>query len=83
MLRREIIAVCSHIHTKHINTVCVCVCGQKIRSFNAVAGGEGGDRGGALTGVTGAAQITGIDGSSNVQMRRRKRNCRLAMRGSD
>ena len=22
MLYREIIAVCSHIHTKHINTVC-------------------------------------------------------------
>jgi len=66
MLRREIIAVCSQIHTKHINILCVCVCGQNVRSFNAVAGGEGGDRGGALKGVTGAAQITGIDESSNV-----------------
>jgi len=30
MLYREIIAVCSHIHTKHINTLC----GQKIELFN-------------------------------------------------
>ena len=30
MLFREIIAVCSQIHTKHINTVC----GQNIELFN-------------------------------------------------
>jgi hypothetical protein len=29
MLYREIIAVCSQIHTKHINTLCVCVCKMK------------------------------------------------------
>ena len=74
MLLTEIIAVCSQIHTKHINKVCacvcvcvcVCVCGQNVRSFNAVTGGEGGDRSGVLKGVTSAAQITGIEGSSNV-----------------
>ena len=30
MLYREIIAVCSQIHTKHINTLC----GQKVESLN-------------------------------------------------
>jgi len=30
MLYREIIAVCSEIHTKHINTVC----GQNVELFN-------------------------------------------------
>jgi hypothetical protein len=30
MLYREIIAVCSHIHTKHINTLC----GQNVVLFN-------------------------------------------------
>ena len=30
MLCREIITVCSHIHTKHINTVC----GQNIELLN-------------------------------------------------
>jgi len=30
MMYREIIAVCSHIHTKHINTLC----GQKIEWLN-------------------------------------------------
>jgi len=30
MLYREIIAVCSEIHTKYINTVC----GQKVELFN-------------------------------------------------
>ena len=30
MLYREIIAVCSQIHTKHINTVC----GQNVEFFN-------------------------------------------------
>jgi len=30
MLYREIMAVCSEIHTKHINTVC----GQKVELFN-------------------------------------------------
>jgi hypothetical protein len=32
MLYREIIAVCSEIHTKHINTVC----GQNVEFLNAV-----------------------------------------------
>jgi len=32
MLYREIIAVCSEIHTKHINTVCVC--GQNVELLN-------------------------------------------------
>ena len=35
MLCREIIAVCSQIHTKHINTLC----GQNIRIFNVKYGG--------------------------------------------
>jgi hypothetical protein len=35
MLYREIIAVCSEIHTKHINTVC----GQNVEFFNAKPGG--------------------------------------------
>jgi len=30
MLYRKIIAVCSEIHTKHINTLC----GQKVELFN-------------------------------------------------
>jgi len=30
MLYREIIAICSEIHTKHINTVC----GQNVEKFN-------------------------------------------------
>jgi len=30
MLHREIIAVCSQIHTQHINTLC----GQKVEFFN-------------------------------------------------
>jgi len=30
MLHREIIAVCSQIHTKHINTLC----GQNVELFN-------------------------------------------------
>ena len=30
MLYREIIAVCSHIHTKHINTLC----GQNVELLN-------------------------------------------------
>ena len=30
MLYREIMAVCSHIHTKHINTVC----GQNVKLLN-------------------------------------------------
>jgi len=33
MLYREIIAVCSQIHTKHINTVC----GQNVELFGAFA----------------------------------------------
>jgi hypothetical protein len=32
MLYREIIAVCSHIHTKHINTLC----GQNVEMLNGV-----------------------------------------------
>jgi len=31
MLYRELIAVCSQIHTKHINTLC----GQNVELFNA------------------------------------------------
>ena len=34
MLCREIMAVCSQIHTKHINTVC----GQNVDFLNAAAG---------------------------------------------
>ena len=33
MLYREIIAVCSQIHTKHINTLC----GQKVKLFDLLA----------------------------------------------
>ena len=32
MLYREIIAVCSQIHTKHTNTLCVC--GQNVEWLN-------------------------------------------------
>jgi len=35
MLHREIIAVCSQIHTKHINTLC----GQKVELLNVKPGG--------------------------------------------
>jgi hypothetical protein len=35
MLHCEIIAVCSEIHTKHINTLC----GQKVELFNVKPGG--------------------------------------------
>jgi hypothetical protein len=35
MLGREIIAVCSEIHTKHINTPC----GQNVEFFNVTAAG--------------------------------------------
>jgi len=35
MLYREIIAVCSEIHTKHINTLC----GQNVEHLNVTAGG--------------------------------------------
>jgi hypothetical protein len=35
MLYREIIAVCSEIHTKHINTLC----GQNVEFVNVKAGG--------------------------------------------
>ena len=35
MLYREIIAVCSEIHTKHINTLC----GQNVELFNVKPGG--------------------------------------------
>jgi hypothetical protein len=35
MLYREIIAVCSEVHTKHINTLC----DQNIGFFNAKPGG--------------------------------------------
>ena len=34
MLYKEIIAVCSQIHTKHINTVC----GQNVELFNVNPG---------------------------------------------
>ena len=35
MLYREIIAVCSHTHTKHINTLC----GQNVEMLNVKPGG--------------------------------------------
>jgi len=35
MLCREIMAVCSEIHTKHINTLC----GQKVELMNVKPGG--------------------------------------------
>ena len=35
MLYREIIAVCSQIHTKHINKLC----GQNVEFFNVEPGG--------------------------------------------
>ena len=35
MLYREIIAVCSEIHKKHINTLC----GQNVELFNVKSGG--------------------------------------------
>jgi hypothetical protein len=35
MLYREIIAVCSEIHTKHINTLC----GQNVEFVNVIPGG--------------------------------------------
>ena len=35
MLHREIIAVCSQIHTKHINTLC----GQNVELLNVKPGG--------------------------------------------
>jgi len=35
MLYREIIAVCSQIHTKHINTLC----GQNVEFLNVKPGG--------------------------------------------
>ena len=38
MLYREIIAVCSQIHTKHINTLC----GQNVELLNVKAGGTPG-----------------------------------------
>ena len=37
MLYREIIAVCSQIHTKHINTLC----GQNVELLNVKLGCEG------------------------------------------
>jgi hypothetical protein len=37
MLYREIIAVCSQIHTKHINTLC----GQNVELLNVKFGGLG------------------------------------------
>jgi hypothetical protein len=40
MLYREIIAVCSEIHTKHINTLC----GQNVEFVNAKPGGTYSDR---------------------------------------
>ena len=38
MLYREIIAVCSEIHTKHINTLC----GQNVELLNVEPGVNGG-----------------------------------------
>ena len=39
MLYREIIAVCSQIHTKHINTLC----GQNVKLLNVKAAGTHSD----------------------------------------
>ena len=41
MLYREIIAVCSQIHTKHINILC----GQKMEFVNVKTGGTYSDHG--------------------------------------
>ena len=41
MLYREIMAVCSEIHTKHINTQC----GQKVELLNVKPGGTYSDHG--------------------------------------
>ena len=40
MLYREIIAVCSEIHTKHINTLC----GQNVEFLNVTPGGSYSDQ---------------------------------------
>jgi hypothetical protein len=40
MLYREVIAVCSDIHTKHINTLC----GQNVAFVNVKPGGTQSDR---------------------------------------
>jgi hypothetical protein len=40
MLYREIIAVCSEIHTKHINTLC----GQNVEFVNVKPGGTYSDQ---------------------------------------
>jgi hypothetical protein len=40
MLYRKIIAVCSEIHTKHINTLC----GQNVELLNVKPGGTYSDR---------------------------------------
>jgi len=39
MLYREIIAICSEFHTKHVNTLC----GQNIEIVNVKAGGTHSD----------------------------------------
>jgi len=39
MLYREIIAVCSEVHTKHINTLC----GQNVELLNVKLGGPQGN----------------------------------------
>jgi hypothetical protein len=44
MLYREIIAVCSEIHTKHINTLC----GQNVELVNVKPGGTYSDRWGCI-----------------------------------
>ena len=40
MLYREIIAICSQIHTKHMNTAC----GQKVELLNVKGGGTYSDQ---------------------------------------
>ena len=45
MLYREIIAVCSQIHTKHINTLC----GQNVEFVNVKPGGAYSDHWGLKT----------------------------------
>jgi hypothetical protein len=54
MLYSEIIAVCSQIHTKHINTLC----GQKVELLSVKPGGTYSDHW-ALKGIRGCAASQG------------------------
>ena len=54
MLYRELIAVCSEIHTKHINILC----GQMVKSLNVKPGGTYSDHCAVYTGVPGGKDLT-------------------------